>query len=532
MTFPILIVFAFVLGFVATRVGLPPLVGYLVAGFVFNAMGFEASENINQVADLGVTLLLFSIGLKLRLKTLTKPEVWAGASLHLLITAAFIGAAIFLFSQTGFARFTGLDLQTSLLLAFTLSFSSTVFAVKVFEERGEMASYHGRTAIGILIMQDIFAVLFIAVSTGKTPSPWALAIPLALFAGRPILYGFMDRCGHRELLLLFAMCVALGVGYGGFEWVSLKGDLGVLIMGMLLAPHAKSEELAKVLLSFKDLFLVAFFLSIGLTGLPTLQSLGTAAILVVILPAKVILYFFLLTRFKLRARTSLLVSLSLANYSEFGLIVCAIGVKNGWIGSEWLIIEAIALSITFILASPLNTHAHNIYRRFATQLKKYETERRLPDDEPIDAVDAEVLIFGMGRIGKIAYDNMRERYGQRVLGLDYDPDVVQKNRADGREVIQDDATDSDFWEKIRPGKVQLVILTMQSHESNMYSVERLNEINYNGLIAATAHFDDQVAELEEAGVHAAFNLFAEAGNGFVNDVCKRLHVCLLDGGAP
>ena len=480
------------------------------------------------MADLGVTLLLFSIGLKLRLRSLAKPEVWAGASLHMLITAAIIGAALFLFSQTGFARFTGLDLQTSLLLAFALSFSSTVFAVKVFEERGETDSYHGRTAIGILIMQDIFAVLFIALSTGKTPSPWALAIPLVLFAGRPILYGFMDRCGHRELLLLFAMCVALGVGYAGFEWVNLKGDLGVLIMGMLLAPHAKSEELAKILLSFKDLFLVAFFLSIGLTGLPIVQGLATAAILVVILPAKVILYFFLLTRFKLRARTSLLVSLSLANYSEFGLIVCAIGVRNGWIGSEWLIIEAIALSITFILASPLNTHAHTIYRRSAPQLKKYETEKRLPDDDPIDPGDAEVLIFGIGRIGKIAYDEMREQYGQRVLGLDYDPDAVQKNRTCGREVILDDATDSDFWEKIRPGKVRLVMLTMQSHESNMYSVEQLNGINYGGMIAATARFDDQVAELEEAGVHAAFNLFAEAGSGFVKDVCKRLDVCILD----
>lgn len=156
----------------------------------------------------------------------------------------------------------------------------------------------------------------------------------------------------------------------------------------------------------------------------------------------------------------------------------------------------------------------------------------LPDDELIDPGDAEVLIFGMGRIGKIAYDEMRERFGQRVLGLDYDPDVVQKNRRFGREGIQDDAVDSDFWEKIRPGKVKLVILTMPSHESNMYSVERLNEINYNGLIAATGRLNDQGAELEEAGVHAAFNLFSEAGSGFVNDVCKRLDVCLLDRGTP
>ena len=525
MDFTVLILFAFILGFAATRIGLPPLVGYLVAGFVLNALGIQGGENMDRVAELGVTLLLFSIGLKLRLRSLTRAEVWGGATLHMLITAGLFSGVTFGLSLTGFSIFANLDLKQSILLAFALSFSSTVFAVKVFEERGDMESLHGRVSIGILIMQDIFAVLFITFSSGKIPSAWAFAVPVALLVLRPLLFRIMDHCGHRELLLLFAVFVALGLGAGGFELVGLKGDLGALVLGILVSAHPKSGELSKVLLSFKDLFLVAFFLSIGLSGLPTIQSLGIALILLFILPATVLLYFVLLTRFKLRARTSLLASLSLANYSEFGLIVCTISIRNGWLSGDWLIIESIALAITFIVASPLNTHAHAIYKRYQEVLKKFETEGRHPDDDPIDPGDAEILIFGMGKLGKNTYDEMRERFGDIVLGLDYDSDVVKENQATGREVIRDDAADSDFWAKIRPDRVRLILLAMQNHAANMYAVEQLQEINYDGLVAATAEFDDQVAELESAGVHAAFNIYAEAGAGFVKDVCERLNFC-------
>ena len=269
------------------------------------------------------------------------------------------------------------------MVAFALSFSSTVFAVKVLEERGEMASMHGRVAIGILVMQDIFAVVFLTFSTGKIPSPWAIVLVCGLLAVRPLLLAILDRVGHRELVLLFGVFLALVLGAAGFELVGLKPDLGALVAGVLVAGHVKSEEMAKALLSFKGLFLVGFFLSIGLSGGPTLQAFGVAAGLTVVVVFKVALFYLLLTRFMLRARTATLASLSLANYSEFGLLVGAIGVKNGWIGNEWLIIIALALSLSFIIASPLNTAANSIFERWAKQLRSLETKRRHPDDQPL-----------------------------------------------------------------------------------------------------------------------------------------------------
>jgi glutathione-regulated potassium-efflux system ancillary protein KefC len=514
---------AFVFGFLARQVSLPPLVGFLGAGFLLNAFGVTGQETLQRFADLGVTLLLFTIGLKLKVGSLLRPEIWAVATGHMLVTEIILGLVLYGLGVAGLAAFAGFDLQLAMLVAFALSFSSTVFAVKVLEEKGEMASLHGRISIGILIMQDIAAVTFLAVSMGKLPSPWALGL-LALLPLRRLLMYLMDRSGHGEVLILYGLLLALG-GTQAFELVNLKGDLGALILGILVANHPKAPELARSLLGFKDLFLVGFFLSIGLSGVPTLQAVGIALWLVLAVPLKVVLFFFLLTRFRLRARTSLLTSLSLANYSEFGLIVGSIGLKNGWLNAEWLVIIAIALSITFVFAAPLNAAANPLYAQFEPWLRRFETKARLPGDQPIDIGDASMIVFGMGRVGTGAYDAMRERYGASVLGIDFDMETVSEHQKAGRNVILSDATDPDFWQRCQThgDQIQVVMLTMPSHTENIYIVDQLRARDYRGRIAATAKYPDEVEHLREVGVEAAFNIYAEAGTGFAEHVCTLLN---------
>ncbi len=146
---------AFCLGFLVRLIGLPPLVGFLATGFVLNYLGMASGEMLQKLADLGITLLLFTVGLKLNLKVLVRPQVWAVTTLHTSIIIALFGVAIFGLALLGIPLFSGLDLKISLMLAFALSFSSTVFVVKSLEEKGEMKSLHGHIAIGILVMQDM-----------------------------------------------------------------------------------------------------------------------------------------------------------------------------------------------------------------------------------------------------------------------------------------------------------------------------------------------------------------------------------------
>lgn len=525
---PLWILATFLFGTVISRIGLPPLVGYLLAGFALNSIGVTGGESLQTVADAGVTLLLFTIGLKLKIKSLAKPQIWAGTSIHMIVTVFVFGLALWLLGFSGVALFDQLTGKTTILIAFALCFSSTVFAVKVLEEKQEMASRHATVAIGILIMQDLIAVIFLTVSTGKIPSPWALPLFVSLFFARPILGKLMERCGHGELLMLFGIMMTIA-GYTSFEIVGLKGDLGALVAGMLFASHHKNHELADRLLGFKDLFLIGFFLNIGISGSPTLTGFMIALLLALLMPFKAGLFFIIMTRFKLRARTSLLASLSLSNYSEFGLIVGSIGVANGWINSEWMVIMAVALSITFIMVAPLNSASHSIYSRISSHLKFFETLNRLPEDESADSGDAKIAILGMGGVGTSAYDEMRRLYGNIVVGVDFNTERVETHQKKGRRVIYGDAGDSDFWKRIEPSKsiVNLVMLTLPDTRTSIFSIQQMREKGFTGQITASVRYEDEIHLLKDNGIDAVYSLYEEAGVGFANHVCDHMDYCKL-----
>ena len=226
--------------------------------------------------------------------------------------------------------------------------------MKVLEDKGDISALYGKVAIGILIMQDIFAVIYLTVSEGKYPSVWAFLVLVLLIPHvRKAFYKLIDYAGHGELLVVSGLFFALGAGYEFFYSVDLKGDLGALILGVVISNHPKAKALAKSLFSFKELMLVGFFLSVGMQGLPNLAVILTALGLVALLPIKTWLYMVITTRFGLRARTALFSSITLGNYSEFGLIVAALGVSQGFLSVDWLLVMAIAVSISFAVAARL-----------------------------------------------------------------------------------------------------------------------------------------------------------------------------------
>lgn len=518
---PLWLLIALILGFMAQQIRLPPLVGFLCAGFALHALGVDGGPALQKFAELGVTLLLFTIGLKLRLRTLLSPEVWVTASAHMSLLVIVIGGLLLLPGLVGLAWMGALDWQAAAIIAFALSFSSTVFAVKILEDRGEMKARHGQVAIGILIIQDIIAVVFLTLATDKSPTLWALAL-LGLPFLRPLLNQFMERSGHGEVLVLFGIFMAIGGGEL-FELVGMKADLGALILGVMLSGQRKSGELSRALLSFKDLFLIGFFLSIGINALPSMSDILIAAALVLLLlPFKTLLFFWLLTRLRLRVRTAYLSTASLANYSEFGLIVAAVGAGAGWIDHQWLMIIAIALAFSFVIGSIFNARAHSLYPTIEHYLHGFEATQRLASDIAPDLGDAEILVVGMGRVGSGAYLAMCETYADKVCGLDSDADQVAHHRRSGHQVILGDAEDADFWQNVDLTKLRLVMLAMPTMKGMQLAVKFLNDSDYNGVIAAVAKYDDERAALEAAGIDATFNYYAEAGAGFADHVRQQL----------
>lgn len=514
---------AFLFGLLARRVGQPPLVGYLLAGLALEMVGFELSQNLVNLADVGVQMLLFAIGLKLDLGRLTRKEVWGTTLIHMgVVIAAVTGVALGL-AWWGLPMVRDLDLQAAALVAFALSFSSTVFVVKLLEERDDLRALYGRIAVGVLVVQDLVAVLFLAFTSGRIPSPWALLL-LLLLPARRSLQRFLVWCGHGELLVLGGVAITL-TGVGLFELVDLKGDLGALLMGALIGGSPKAGELSKALDNVKDLLLVGFFLSVGLTGLPTWETVSVALILLGLAAAKSGLFLLLFLQFDLRARSAVFAALALGNFSEFGLIVGARAVQEGWLGDDWMVVIALALSFSFFVGMPLNERAYPFYRWARPWLCRWESGRHLPGEEPVQVEGASILVCGMGRVGTAAYEHVRERAGDVVVGLEVDEDKVAAHQETGRRVVLASATDADVWSRLSlsKGEVRLVLLAMASHAENRTAVTQLRADGYTGHVAATARFPDEVEDLRAAGVDVAVHVMEEAGKGFARDAIDHVN---------
>lgn len=506
---------AFTLGYFIRRIGLPPMLGFLLAGFLLHSINAEHGQLLEGIADIGVMLLLYTIGLKLNLRSLTQKSILGGSLLSTLISVTTSAIIVGVLTLTPLPHFAGLTIHQILIISFILSFSSTVFVIKILEERGNLNTTEGKAAISILVIQDILAVLFLTFSKETWPSTYALLLLLTPFL-RPVLLYILKRTGHGEMLTLFGFFMAL-LGAELFGIVGLKPDLGALVFGMIISNHEKSDELAKNLLHFKDFFLIAFFLSIGFSGTPDYDTFIGALLLTFILLLKPFIYHFSLSRFHFPVDSSYFASISLANFSEFGLIVGALSVNMDWISTDWLIIIALAISISFIISSILNGRAHIIFKKRKNYIYSFSKDLE-KDNIRINFNNAEILIIGMGTVGTNIYDTLAETYKNQIIGLDSDENRILKHLKRRRKVVLHDATNTDFWDNVSPEELKTVILALPDFQNNIFVIKRLAALNRPIEIFATAKYNDQIEALKEVGASYVFNLYEEVGKGMANEI--------------
>jgi predicted Kef-type K+ transport protein len=491
---------ALICGLIMSRLYMPPLVGYLLAGYVLHGLNVAPLENLSHLSDFGIELLLFSVGLKLKPKSLIRREVISVGGLHLLIMAV-VSTLVFLWLNK--------HLTGGLVLGISLAFSSTVLAIKILEDNGELSSLHGRDVLSILILQDLVAIALLAFAEGKQPSPWAVLV-LLLPVLRPIAHRILSAAQAPDLKLLLGVAFALAGGVLA-EKVGIAADIGALLTGVMLGGHAKTEELSNRLWGLKEFFLVAFFLQIGLTDLPNREQIFQALLLLALLPIQGVMFFGLFIISGLRSRTSFVSSLALMTYSEFALITTGAVVDAHLLPEEWKSIISLAVAGSLAIAAPLNRFSNRLFFLVEPILIKFEKKSDHPDRLPESFGLAEWLIIGMGRTGIAAYQSLCNQ-DQRVVGLDADPTVLESLLASGRRVFYADVGDIGLWSSLPLDRIKGIILTLPSFDSRVNAISRIRKSGYSGLIGTICYQIDDERHLKQQGASYIIHPLDEAGN--------------------
>jgi Kef-type K+ transport system membrane component KefB len=546
-----LIVMAAVIGFVGVLCRQPMIVSFIAVGVIAGPSALnivQSPEHIELLAELGIVVLLFLVGLKLDLKLIrTLGPVALATGLGQVAFTSVIGYAL------GIAL--GLNTVTALYVAVALTFSSTIIIVKLLSDKKEVDSLHGRIAVGFLIVQDLVVVLAMMVLSALGIGAQAGEDDSVLaHIGSVLIYGLMmlgfvllfirylatplvSRIARsQELLITFAIGWAALLAAIGSQ-LGFSKELGGLLAGISLASTPFREAIVARLASLRDFLLLFFFIALGLQlNLSMLgEQLGPALILsIFVLIGNPLIVIIIMGFMGYRKRTGFLAGLTVAQISEFSLIFMAMGLSLGHVSAESLGLVTLVGLITIAMSVYMITYSHKLYGKLEPWLtiferKKPYREEALEDkngwDQPYD-----VILFGLGRYGKaIAY--YLEKEGFNLLAVDFNPDEVRRWRNQGHRVMYGDASDPAFVSDLPLKGVKWVVAAMPQHDigithedPRLSLIEGLKQQDYSGGIAvSTQHLDDQQT-LKEKGATLIFLPFHDAAEKAV----ERIKATSLD----
>ncbi|CAM2931176.1 cation:proton antiporter family protein [Actinomyces slackii] len=523
MTLAIYLAAVVILGFAAALLRFPPMVGFIAAGFLLGASGLPDLPWMETVGEMGASLLLFSIGLDLDLRTLGRKVIAGTAAVTMvfiaLATALVIGVVVLILGlSVGFVDGWG----AALMLGLGLASSSTIVIMKILEDRDDASALYGRIAVGTSILQDTASIILLVFIAGTAPSPLALGLVLLLPVVK-LLGRVLDHIEHREMYALFGITMALLPGYELFAWVGLPGTLGALLVGAMLATHDSAADLAESFRPIQELFLVAFFVGIGTAGVPSAGAVVMALILVALLPLRSAAYTAALWFLRLRHRSAVLTGLAVASYSELALVVAKVGVDQGVLGSQWLQSLSLAVALSFVVASIVNKRARNIVRKLSHAMPDHAPDDLHPAEAPVEAQGVDIVVFGMGRVGLVTYNQLVEDLPARpqgapipIMGVDNDADKVERLAAQGLNVIEGDATDTDFWQRLGAGSVRIAVLAMPEPGANLAVLDWIEHHEFAGEVLAVARYKDEAREMRRRGVSTVINIYEGVGKALAH----------------
>jgi CPA2 family monovalent cation:H+ antiporter-2 len=531
-TVAIAFVMAFTLGFIAQRLKLSPIVGYLLAGIAVGPYtpGFEIDvELATQFAEIGIILLMFGVGLHFSVKDLhaVRGIALLGAVVKTIV-ATMVGflAARFLWDWTAGA---------SLLFGVALSVASTVVLTRELEARHKLESHEGRITVGWLIIEDLIMVLALVLlpatrgllRAGDLPEAEQLA-PLAhmiaLAIGKIVVFGAVviivgrrvapwilaqvARTGSRELFTLSVLAIAFGIAYGSSELFGVSFALGAFFAGMVLNESDLSYQAAADSLPFQDAFAVLFFVSVGMLVDPAVilaHPVWLAGAVLIAIAGKFLITFAIVLAFRYPIGTALMISAGLAQIGEFSFILASLGVQLKIMTREAqsLILATALVSISlnpfvFKLIGPLERGLGRI-RWLTDAINRYAA---LPDIPKADVPEGHTIIVGYGRVGSVIGAELTRQERPFII-IEYDRVAADKLRQEGLSVVYGNAAAAAVLEAAHIATASLLVITAPDGFAAGHILSQARKIRPDIKVIARSHSTEQLAFLKRQGADLA-----------------------------
>ncbi len=531
----LLLAVAATVGAVALRLRQPLIVAFIFVGILVgpSVLGWVRShDEIDLLAQIGVTMLLFVVGLKLDVRLVR----------HLGAVALATGIGQLVFTIAGgylIGLLLGMEHIKAMYVAVALTFSSTIIIVKLLSDKREIDSLHGRIAMGFLIVQDIAVVLAMMVigswgggtvvgTVTAVTLRLVLAIVLIAVLMRYVLPPLLARLARsQELLLLSAIAWGVALAAAG-ELIGFSREVGAFLAGFALASTPYREAISARLTSLRDFLLLFFFIDLGAKlDFSTLGAeVGAATVMsIFVLIGNPLIVMAIMGYMGYRKRTGFLAGLTVAQISEFSIVFIAMGITLGHINTSALGLVTLVGLVTITLSTYMILHSEKLYARCAPWLGLFE--RRRPKRELAfewqrhGEAHPEVIVFGMGRYGSRLAANLLER-GIRVLGVDFDPEAVRALRRRGIAVHFGDAEDPHLLETLPLAHARYVVSAMPTIDVNRVLLQELTAHGYAGSIAVTVHGEPDVEPLRQLGATHLLYPYRDAAHHAAEFVARGL----------
>ena len=528
---------ALVFGFVAARMKLPPLVGYLIAGIIIGPAtpGFVADIELSaQLAEIGVILLMFGVGLHFSLEDLL-------AVRHIALPGAIVQISVATLLGVGAAALWGWSLPAGVVFGLALSVASTVVLLRALETRGVLETVNGRIAVGWLVVEDLVMVLVLvllpalAVSLGGkveashaagdrsllatlmiTLGSIAVFIALMLIVGRrvfPWLLWQIARTGSRELFTLCVIAAALGIAYGSAELFGVSFALGAFFAGMVMRESPLSYRAAEESLPLRDAFSVLFFVSVGMLFDPQVllrEPLHVLVVVAIIIFGKSLAAFFIVLLFRYPLNTALTVSASLAQIGEFSFILAGLGVSLRLMPQEGQSL-VLAGAIISIALNPLVFYAVEPAQTWIRKRSKLAQALERPDDPlavlpmtvELTRLTGHVVLVGYGRVGRRIGEALTAN-GISFVVAEVNREIVEQLRERSIPAVSGDASDPNVLIQAHVHRARMLVIATPDTLDVRRMIEIARTVNPRIETVVRTHSEEEAVLLEKENAGKVF----------------------------